>query len=606
MPRNELGDIRRSQIIQYGPGAIVDFRVGEEGGGPVSIMTSGLEFWEKSARVFELSNDPNIIRDPRLEVKLNKAYFRLAPAKNEDEDRYCPHIQGVRFPTWLSCPECGSLDKEYRFDKEMGDPSRWCQSCSNKKGRRVYAVPARFVVTCRKGHISDFPWPFYLQRISKSDICADGKCNLFLRSDGQSSGLESLILSCVRCHARCSLSGIFSFHIQKCQGHRPWIGDKEECDLPASIVKRESSNIYFPVIESSLSIPPWDDPLEKSLNLDWRRFLNLSDTTFREVIAALSLHLQDISESDLFRLAKRRIRYKNSQNYEKLRPDEYEHFIQSSKISYSHDSEFKVTPQDIDPAVQHFLSHIVKVERVKEVRVQTGFTRLSPPHFSKTNDKDIGGLSSDLDINWLPAVEIRGEGIFFAFDDNCIKQWLNRVPFIYERYRKIQEEFTAKFGASGDSYHDNAFQFHPVFLLLHTLSHVMIRQLSLLSGYNMAAIRERIYFEEGAPGMCGVLIYTGSSDSDGTLGGLARLSETDLFANILKGAIQGAEWCSSDPLCIGGITSLSEAMNVAACHSCIFLPETSCEHFNRFLDRALLVGTPENPEMGFFSDVLES
>jgi len=47
-----------------------------------------------------------------------------------------------------------------------------------------------------------------------------------------------------------------------------------------------------------------------------------------------------------------------------------------------------------------------------------------------------------------------------------------------------------------------------------------------------------------------------------------------------------------------------ESHSVAACHSCMMAPETSCELHNRFLDRALLVGDGKDPAIGFFSALL--
>ncbi len=46
----------------------------------------------------------------------------------------------------------------------------------------------------------------------------------------------------------------------------------------------------------------------------------------------------------------------------------------------------------------------------------------------------------------------------------------------------------------------------------------------------------------------------------------------------------------SDGQGIGGI-------NLAACYSCFLLPETSCEEFNSFLDKASLI----DKDFGFFS-----
>ena len=105
--------------------------------------------------------------------------------------------------------------------------------------------------------------------------------------------------------------------------------------------------------------------------------------------------------------------------------------------------------------------------------------------------------------------------------------------------------------------------------------------------------------------MNGALIFTGTSDSDGTLGGLARLAQHSLFETIMKDAISEAVWCASDPICSDGITSTSETLNNAACHACVLLPETSCEHFNYFLDRSFVVGSPEDKSIGYFSDIIE-
>jgi hypothetical protein len=139
------------------------------------------------------------------------------------------------------------------------------------------------------------------------------------------------------------------------------------------------------------------------------------------------------------------------------------------------------------------------------------------------------------------------------------------------------------------------------FLLVHTLAHVLMRQLSLQSGYSSASLRERLYVGENPEPYCGLLIYTASPDADGTLGGLQRQGESARFGPILSQAIKGVEWCSSDPLCIEGVTSATQPSNLAACHSCVLASETSCEEFNEFLDRALLVGLPDDPGVGFFS-----
>jgi hypothetical protein len=128
--------------------------------------------------------------------------------------------------------------------------------------------------------------------------------------------------------------------------------------------------------------------------------------------------------------------------------------------------------------------------------------------------------------------------------------------------------------------------------------------LSLECGYSTSSLRERLYVDKNNPSMCGVLIHTSTADANGTLGGLVRQGRAERMEALVLAAIEAMEWCSSDPLCMKGINSLSDGMNLAACHSCVLAPETACEHFNRFLDRAMLVGEPGNPELGFFSCLL--
>jgi hypothetical protein len=145
----------------------------------------------------------------------------------------------------------------------------------------------------------------------------------------------------------------------------------------------------------------------------------------------------------------------------------------------------------------------------------------------------------------------------------------------------------------------------PRFLLLHSFAHGLMRQLSLECGYSSAALRERLYVGFPPRGMAGVLIHTGSADSEGTLGGLVRQGHEARLEHTLREMLLSLAWCSSDPLCITGATTLSTPDNLAACHACLLAPETACQHFNVLLDRAMLVGTPDMPELGYFRPWLE-
>jgi hypothetical protein len=140
------------------------------------------------------------------------------------------------------------------------------------------------------------------------------------------------------------------------------------------------------------------------------------------------------------------------------------------------------------------------------------------------------------------------------------------------------------------------------YVLLHSFSHAVIRQLSIECGYTTASVGERIYHQDGADGepMAGVLIYTSAADSEGTLGGLCALGETKKLGRHLDQALERVGLCASDPLCAEHLPNVDTSLHGAACHACSFLPETSCERGNKYLDRSVLVATVERPDFGFF------
>ena len=448
MPRYELGEIRRSQLIQNGPGSIIDFRAGDKGGGPVSVLTTGLDHWEKSAGLFAPINvDTNVVFEPRLQLKLKKQYFRLSPVILEDkrdDQTYQPHIQGVRFPGWMVCPGCDRLAQASEFSTDIGDPSRWCEKCTNKKGARVHVIPVRFVVACENGHIEDFPWKFFLERTSGKQVCTNGRCKLFLRSDGTSSALESIFISCERCKARASLGSIFAKDLFKtlgisCRGNRPWIGDKQDCAAIPRVVQRGASNIYFPKVESALSIPPWDNPLEEQLPITWSTLINMPkegrDATLSVLAPAMLITAEELIEK-----VERRAEYSSNFEAKDLRQEEYLNFIEATDQPPLDNStrDFRVRQQIISESIEPFISKLVKVERLKEVRVQTGFSRIIPPN-PGYNPEDEKALSLK-PLDWLPASVVNGEGIFFSLNEEKLTIW-KKLPQVEKRTNKILDAY---------------------------------------------------------------------------------------------------------------------------------------------------------------------
>ena len=89
------------------------------------------------------------------------------------------------------------------------------------------------------------------------------------------------------------------------------------------------------------------------------------------------------------------------------------------------------------------------------------------------------------------------------------------------------------------------------------------------------------------------------------MGGLVRQGEPARLLKTLTTTLRRAQWCSSDPICIETAGQGTDNANLAACHGCLLISETSCEEGNRLLDRPMLVGKPNEPGMGFFAQMLQ-
>jgi hypothetical protein len=200
-------------------------------------------------------------------------------------------------------------------------------------------------------------------------------------------------------------------------------------------------------------------------------------------------------------------------------------------------------------------------------------------------------------MDWLPAIEVTGEGVFLRLRDDVLVEW-ERIKAVVKRAARINENYRRAFDAQGKPPDREV---TARFLLLHTLAHSLINQWSLECGYPASSLRERLYVSEG---MAGLLIYTASSDSAGSLGGVVAQAEGTRLDSSLAEAIARSAWCSSDPLCIEADASGVDSLNLAACHACVLLPEVSCEERNLLLDRALLVGRPDDRNVGFFTQIL--
>lgn len=558
-----IASVRRTQLIStYGVGALV---AAED----ASYMVKGLNEWR-------VAPDPTL-HEPRLERKLQVNGFYDPPSVGKGHD-----IPAARFPAWYSCPVCKRLARHVEF----GDvhESR-CTKCN------AGLVPSRFIIACKGGHVDDFPFSFWLHGHS----AGPGVHMLRLETRGKSGGLEDLEISCSCGKPPRTLRGAFAKGALKgfqCSGRRPWLADGERgCSHEPRTLQRGASNVWFPLTDSSISIPPWSEAAYDFVNRHWGSFQHVPEFALKAMLEAmLTKNGLQVEASELLSLIQlRKAGASSTQEGEDLRREEYDALLRG-KQENSRDDQFVCIPSIVPSEFEKWISGVRRVERLREVRALIGFTRLYP-----LDDKEapVQAPLFDRDPRWRPAIEVRGEGVFFHLNEDLLETWEKLLP-VRARVAQLRSNVaSAGFGSSGGSN-----EISPRLVLVHTLAHMLLNQWALDSGYPASSLRERIYASDG---MAGFLIYTASSDSAGSLGGVVAQAQVDRLRASLQGALQRGQWCSADPLCIEADSQGTNNVNLAACHACVLLPEVSCEKMNCFLDRALVVGTPEEPSVGFFA-----
>lgn len=419
---------------------------------------------------------------------------------------------------------------------------------------------------------------------------------------GNTSSLAELRVEC-NCGARRVMSGAMQkekFAGLCCSGnhpHRP--GAKAKiCKKSVIPSQRGASNVYFTVTRNAISIPPWTNPINDIMGAQRATIETLVEAMGEE--AGLSFAYQkyfgDKYSYEDFKAAYDRLS-QNIKEFTELKEMEYAAITHHEDVEYQHDVKyFKAEEVALSESLKEYISRIIKIHRLREVRVLTGFTRLEAPEPEVDEQSHIVKLKCSSGEKWLPAVEINGEGVFIELNKEKINQWM-QIETVKSRSDKYEECYVAYCQKKG---WENFKPRNAEYVLLHTLSHMLIKEMSMQSGYSSSALHERIYSSEN---MCGILIYTGAADKEGSLGGLVELGGMNKFLPLLKGALENGLTCTTDPECFMK-NPTSERLNGAACHSCTMISETACENGNRLLDRALVVPVPEHEEMGYFRELV--
>lgn len=579
--------LRPSQIITtFGPGSIVDLP-------DDSVMIAGIEHW------FSEGHKPHRkISEPRLQaiLKVNEG-FRTPPVGSFNEN----DVPFVRFPRWRVCPKCSRLSNQFPEDKKNPELAPRCFSC------KAPTYPARVVVACAKGHIDDFPWYWWVHR---GNNCGGG--HLSLKGEGRSAALGDLRVECNCGVPSRSLSGALGKEAMArlaCQGKRPWLDDeKEECtEKELHALQRGASNIYFSVVRSALSIPPWTNQLLLEVNSWWHTL----KPEYRPKEAEWPIHITPRFGPD--KVAEvteylKKILSLTSEN-RSIRKEEYDALTHADEIS--EEEYFHAVRRDVSQRVDTYISDVAAIPRLREVRALLGFTRIQAPEMDPTMelfDEEPGipvtpAPLSAKQLDWLPAIENLGEGVFLRLNPQRLRDWENQ-DVVKRRASNLLDAYSLWRQKRGLQALKSQ---RPRLILLHTLAHLLMRQMSLDCGYSSASLRERIYSDEN---MAGLLIYTSTPDSDGSLGGLVRQtrlvknsdgSERDNFGRLLIDIIELVRTCSSDPLCREHDPRRTARLNGAACHACAMVSETSCEFGNRLLDRGMVVNLPNDKPTGYFN-----
>jgi uncharacterized protein DUF1998 len=597
------GQIRQSQIVTtFGPGAMIDLP-------DHAVILAGLDHWSGY-------EDHPIVED-RLAAKVRNLLgrpfaFYAPPADNDDPTGPVTGITVWLFPEWFVGQDArrdstGTRSRPlvHRLDLDKGMKLRLE---ARDKPQRV--VPVRFVQACTRGHVSDIDWRVFVH--GKGVTCTR---RLWLDERGTTGDLTDIAVRC-ECGQFKALSAATRMQdlpLGYCNGPRPWLGAnaRERCGdgaaravQPNRLLVRAASNAYFAQTLSAISIPEPGMKLRTAVEEVWAQFLqavtSADQLTFVRTMPGVKLALEGFSDADVWAEIQRR-RAGVVAAAKGIREAELETLLQSpGEVGDDQpDGWFFARTSPIppgEPALTRSISRLVKVHRLREVIVQVGFTRFesSVPDVNGELDLNVERAALSLNQQWLPAVENRGEGVFIGFKASDIEAWMVR-PAVEAR----GERLLAGYKAWLKDHQGVTAQFPGLpFVMLHTLSHLLITAVALDCGYAASSIRERIYVGDAG---YGILLYTASPDSEGTLGGLVEAADRiDLH---LRQAIDMGRLCANDPVCAQHQPDNRQEdrlLSGAACHGCVLLAESSCERRNDFLDRALVVSTVDSEGTAFF------
>ena len=635
-----MSDLRRNQlVVPFGVGATYDYL-------DYTAMTMAVDHWKiktetKKALAINDNRLVNYINKKLLDLegdKYSKVRFICSPPiyikpnsnPTEHQKSIVGSYAGVKFPAWGVCSRCSALS-EFDSSSEKGNkcnnldvPNRMKgqPSCSSLKGYGGKIQPVRFVAFCPKGHIQDLPYKRIMSQkcssgceLELNGTRSSARPSLYLFDDNRGHGFTSLKLHCNICKSTTSLKGIsnpnerekkldkYGAKLFKCDGCKPWTAeDDEQCDEILDITPRSSSRIYMPIQQTAIFIPEYEEEMHEIFNDDMYQNWIEEDTSIIEIENALQIFPESVkrglSNEEIINLIQNE---RNRQREINLKSDgesgetdisflkkEFDTLTQENVNEEKFVSK-KEKMSKYSEKINEVINGLHSVSKLVSTTVLLGFQRKAGG--SAVSEFNAARVNAD----FLPAFEVIGEGIFIDFGFERISSWKEKNPNLSKKIKQLKKN------AEQDYFMHKESCFDPGYILIHTFSHMLMRQLEIECGYSLTELKERIYFDNDEK-MAGLLIYTASADSQGSLGGLVRTIKPNFFEKLFANAIENSYICFNDPICLESEGQGHSGLCLAACHACSMVPDLACETLpkNVFLDRNMLIGSEENA-LGYFA-----
>lgn len=593
-------ELRSSQVIAtFGPGAMVDLP-------EASVIIAGLDHWRYDQNRIPLIQEPRLVEKLKRILGVQALALRPPPPASENGYGFRPDITAWRFPEWFIVQQTQVTGPGFRRRRLVHLNSLGSGKYRDADGKQQPVVPVRFVRACKRGHVGDIDWKAFVHGTG-------GACprELWMEERGTTGDLDEVWVIC-DCGAQRPMSQAARMELRalgSCNGARPWLGPgtKEACGELNRLLIRSASNAYFPQLMSVISLPDARTAVDEVVQSAWDAGLSIVDSAEKlamvRQIPVIAVKLQGLQDAAVL-AAIARVRHGTSGAERPVKEVEFEALAEAKEElgSDAPDGDFFARtlpkPQWQAPWLSA-VERVVLVHRLREVVAQVGFTRFEAagPDIQGELSLDVKRAPLGIDVSWLPAVENRGEGIFLQISAQAVADWLQKAA-VQKRGEQLVEGFMR-----WKTEHEGSTREFPglAYYMLHSLAHLVLTTIALECGYPASSLRERIY---AAPDAYGILIYTGSSDAEGTLGGLVMAGRH--IIRHLRRALECGELCSNDPVCAHHVPARHDGQQLlgSACHGCLLIAETSCEQRNEFLDRALVVQTVEALGAEFFPAII--